>query len=61
MEEDEDINNEIYRDAYKNYIDEFYDEDVLDTLHRFEMYEQINDILKRKNYGRYLIKRKREW
>lgn len=60
MEKEEDFNEE-YRYAYKQYIGEFYDDDVMETLHTLELYEQINDILKRKNYGRYLIKRKREW
>lgn len=60
MENEEDINNR-FRTLYKDYIDEFYDDDVLGLLQLFRQYNKLNDFKNRKYYGKYLIKRRREW
>ena len=58
MEKEEDFDR--YRFLYKEFADEFYDDEVLELLSLFDP-KQINIIKNRLNYGRYLIKYEREW
>ena len=58
MEKEEDFDR--YRFLYKEFADEFYDDEVLELLSLFDP-KQINIIKNRLNYRRYLIKYEREW
>jgi hypothetical protein len=58
MEREEDFNR--YRFIYKHYIDEFYDDEVLELLSLFNNNE-IKNVKNRLYYGKYLIKYEREW
>jgi hypothetical protein len=58
MEKNEDIN---YREILKDYIDEIIDDDVMTVLKLYNQTEKIKEYENLKYYGRYIIKRERDY
>lgn len=60
MEGHEDTNI-FLRGVYKSELEIILDEEVLDFLHEYEFYDKIKEYEKHLNYGRYLLKWKKDY
>lgn len=60
MEEHEDTNI-FLRGVYKTELENILDDDIFNFLYEYKFYNKINEYEKHLNYGRYLLKWRREW
>jgi len=61
MEKNDTEDSEFYRWILKEEYDYIFDDEVLELLHFFKQYEQLNKYLNYKHYGRRIIKYRRDW
>lgn len=57
----EQILSNIYRRILLEEMDTIFDEEVMDLLYLVKDYEKINRFNLYKNYGRYIIRKQREY